>query len=152
MPRKIRYWQDPERWRAETAAWCRAQPPEYRVWAGMVSRCHDKGNKDYPRYGGRGVVVCWQWRESFEVFLRDMGSRPTRRHTLERLENEGNYCKTNCAWRTRKSQSRNTSTNRILRLRGRSQCVSAWADELAINRSTIYTRLSRGWSVGRALS
>lgn len=152
MPRKARYWKEPDKWRAETKAWSVRQPPAYQVWANMIARCHNPRNKDYRRYGGRGIIVCRRWRESFATFLLDMGSRPSHRHTLDRRNNDGDYNAANCRWRVRKVQSRNMSTNRILKLRGRSQCVSAWAEERGINRATIYTRLSRGWSDARALS
>ena len=152
MPTKDRYWQDPERWRTETTRWRGAQPSEYAVWANMIQRCHNENSKDFYRYGGRGIVVCLRWRESFAAFLTDMGPRPTARHTIERRNNNFNYCKSNCEWALPKQQSRNTRTNHVVVLCGRSQCVSAWAEELGINRSTIYTRLKRGWSPERALS
>lgn len=80
--------------------------PEYGVWAGMLRRCIDKNNTSYPDYGGRGISVCESW-STFENFIADMGRRPTPKHTIERVNNDGNYEPTNCKWVTRADQAKN---------------------------------------------
>lgn len=82
--------------------------PTYRVWAGMMSRCRDRGNTSYERYGGRGIAVCarWQGRDGFRNFLADMGSRPPGK-TLDRIDNDGNYEPGNCRWSTPAEQRAN---------------------------------------------
>lgn len=80
--------------------------PTYRVWAGMISRCHSENNKDYPKYGARGVQVCDRWRSSFEAFFADMGERPTGL-SIDRIDNDKGYAPGNCRWATAQEQTQN---------------------------------------------
>lgn len=82
--------------------------PEYIAWTSMRSRCNCKTNAGYHRYGGRGISVCERW-ESSQNFLDDMGPRPTSEHSLDRINNEGNYEPSNCRWATRLQQANNQS-------------------------------------------
>ncbi len=88
----------------------------YRVWAGMINRCHNSNQPHYERYGGRGIFVCDEWRNSFEAFFNDMGERPTgptgKPYTIERIDNDGPYCKENCKWIPHTMQSRNQRKRR----------------------------------------
>jgi hypothetical protein len=82
-----------------------ARTPTYISWSSMKQRCENPKAPDYPRYGGRGITFCDQWR-SYEVFRSDMGLRPEGL-TLDRIENNGNYGPTNCQWATPKQQAKN---------------------------------------------
>lgn len=73
----------------------------------MKKRCHNPANKDYVRYGGRGIVVCRRWREDYAAFAADVGPRPSKRHTLDRIDNDGNYEPGNVRWATPEQQWRN---------------------------------------------
>ena len=82
---------------------------EYATWICMKDRCKNKNNKQYKDYGGRGIDVCEEWKNSFTNFLKDMGTRP-KSMTLERVNNNGNYEKDNCKWASRSAQSANQRT------------------------------------------
>ena len=126
---------------------------EYNIWYGMISRCNDPRDKSYCNYGGRGIVVCNQWRESFSVFLADMGPRPTSKHQLDRYpNNDGNYEPGNCRWATQTEQARNRRNNHRITHNGISLTLVEWADRISIRATTIRQRLKYGWSVERALS
>lgn len=122
----------------------------YTIWRGMKKRCLNPKDNQYKNYGGRGISVSVDWM-SFESFVRDMGYVPKGK-SIDRIDNNGNYCKENCRWATRKEQGRNTRTNRILEFDGKSMCIADWGDALGLKHNLIAKRLSHGWSVERALS
>lgn len=80
---------------------------EYRIYHDMNRRCYDVNRDDYRHYGGRGIYVCERWRVDFVNFLNDMGRRPSKLHTLERVNNDSPYDPSNCVWATRKEQALN---------------------------------------------
>jgi len=127
----------------------------YQVWAGMKQRCNDKNMIQYKDYGGRGIKICkrWQGNNGFINFLKDMGLPPTPKHQLDRIDNNRGYNKNNCRWATRKEQSRNRRSNRIICFHGKKQCLSAWAEEYNIKPSTLSARINLyKWSIKKALS
>lgn len=81
--------------------------PLYKTWAGMIERCYNPNCPAFPNYGGRGITVCDRWRRDFSAFLQDVGDRPSRQHSIDRIDNDGNYEPTNVRWATRKEQRAN---------------------------------------------
>lgn len=123
--------------------------PLYGIWRGMKFRCENPNAEQFPNYGGRGIRVLWN---SYEDFSSDMA--PTYRHglSIERVDNNGPYCKDNCRWATPKEQQRNTRRNRTIEFNGQKLPISEWEDRLGFNKNTLWARLNRGWSVERTLS
>lgn len=129
-----------------------SRAPEFWVWVAMRERCHNPKHESYHRYGGRGISVCERWRCSFEDFYADIGSRPSQLHSIERIDNDGDYEPGNCRWAVQSEQTRNTSRNKMITLAGRTQCLTDWARERGINVNTLNKRLRSGWTVEEALS
>lgn len=88
----------------------------YQAWSSMKQRCYNPADKRYPRYGGRGITVCDAWRASFEQFYKDVGDRPSSRHSLERIRNHEGYSPANCKWATKSEQALNQRSRlRVMR-------------------------------------
>jgi len=123
---------------------------EYNTWHGMLQRCNNKNYRFYKDYGGRGITVCEEWMK-FENFYADMGDRPEGM-SLDRIDNDGPYCKENCRWSTIDQQNNNrTNYCRFLMYRGEVRTASQWARAMGICLGTFWNRLKRGWSIEDAL-
>lgn len=119
---------------------------EYKSYLHMIDRCYNSNNKDYHNYGGRGIVVCDRWLMGFIYFIEDMGNRPSKDYTLDRINNNDNYSPTNCRWATRKTQMQNVRYNINITIDGVTKCIAEWARIVGINSSVISRRLKRGWN------
>lgn len=125
----------------------------YGVWCTMRERCKNPHNKSYPRYGGRGIVVCELWDKdyaSFRAWSMQNGYREGL--SIDRIDNSGNYEPSNCRWADRATQNRNYSRNRLITYKGRTQCLADWADEIGIKRATLAFRLKQGKPLDEAFS
>lgn len=131
-----------------------SKTPEYRHWVNMLSRCNNPKTPWFNRYGGRGISVCDRWKADFANFYEDMGQRPTPKHSLDRIDTDGNYEPGNCRWATISEQARNTSANHMVEVSpGEGPITLAEAAERApVPYSTVLYRLIRGWSVQDAVS
>lgn len=126
--------------------------PLWNSWRNMISRTTNTKDKNYSYYGGRGISVCAEWRESFEAFVRDMGPSHEAGLTLDRINVDGNYEPENCRWATPLEQGRNKRNNRLLTFNGRTMPLSEWAENVGIDHTVIRSRLRIGWPVERALT
>lgn len=126
--------------------------PEYVVWCKMKERCDNPRATRYDLYGGRGIKVCERWASSFPNFLADMGPRPSRHHSIDRIDVNGGYYPENCRWATRVEQARNTRSNRLIEFRGETKTLTEWAELIGLGVSTLSLRLSAGWSIEDALT
>jgi hypothetical protein len=124
---------------------------EYSSWQAMHTRCTNPNDKNYKHYGGRGIIVCERWN-SFECFLSDLGPKPSVKHEIDRIDNDGHYEPGNCRWTTRVEQQNNKRTNRRVAAFGRIRTLARWARECGIKYTIARRRLERGWSAERALT
>ena len=116
---------------------------EYKVWSGMKQRCYNNQSESYPYYGGRGINICDKWLNSFENFIKDMGKRPGKNYSIERIDNNGNYEPGNCRWATIKEQGNNKRNNINIEYKGKIKTIGEWADEFGFNRDTLLQRFKK---------
>jgi hypothetical protein len=127
----------------------------YSSYCAMKDRCLNPNAPHYHRYGGRGIRICDRWLgdDGFDAFVDDMGERPSRKHTLERIWNDGPYNATNCKWATRKEQAQNRSTARTHSWNGQEYTLAELSKATGISKDRLRHRICRaGWSVERAVS
>lgn len=124
---------------------------EYGIWGSMRDRCNNPQNPSYEQYGGRGIKVCERW-DDFNLFLADMGKKPSPIHSIDRINNNGNYEPDNCKWSTPKEQSYNRRTTCLLTVLGNTLPITAWAERINLAPSTLKARLYRGWLPEDAVS
>jgi hypothetical protein len=124
----------------------------HNAWCAIKTRCNNTKNPNYQRYGGRGIKVCKEWAESFEKFAADVGEPPSRKHSIERIDNQGNYEPGNCRWATKTEQARNRRTSHFIVINGEKHCLSEWLEIKGLNKSTFEGRIRRGWTEQDAIS
>jgi hypothetical protein len=124
---------------------------EHRIWTGIKQRCYNRNNKDYSKYGGRGIRMCKRWYYSFKAFYDDMGPRPTNA-SIDRIDNDKGYNKGNCRWATKEEQANNMSINNNHVMNGESKSIAQWCRIYNVHRTTISNRLKYGWNIKDALT
>lgn len=116
---------------------------EYKAWHAAYRRCYTIKDRGYPNYGGRGIEMCEEWRNSVQQFVCDMGPCPTG-YTLERIDVNGNYTKDNCTWIPRSKQSSNRTNTIKINHNGETRSLKEWARFLGIPYMTVLNRHRRG--------
>ena len=124
----------------------------YRAWARIIQRCENNRLADWANYGGRGVIVCPEWKRSYEIF-RDWALVNGWRKGLQidRIDVNGNYEPSNCRWTDAKQQARNRRNNRLLTVHGETHCVARWAELQGMSAGVLENRLLRGWTDEQAV-
>lgn len=135
----------------------RSGDPIHKVWGAVIQRCTNPKSTSYNRYGERGVTICDAWRD-FAVFLADMGDRPSDNHSIDRIDNDGNYScgkcgdciqngwSLNCRWATPEEQANNKRSNLVVTVDGKSMTAAQWEKVTGVSQKKIRQRIFRGWS------
>lgn len=123
----------------------------YNNWNGMIQRCHNPNDMHYKDYGARGIVVCDRWKNSFEDFFSDMGEKPSKYHTLERKDVNGNYEPNNCIWATPKTQANNRRNNVKYFYKGEQLGARELAEKYNLNPNFLIYRLKNNWPIDLAI-
>lgn len=125
----------------------------YNIWYGMISRCHNKNNSSYPRYGGRGIKVCTEWKKDFWKFYDwAMANNYGDEYTIDRIDNDKGYYPENCRWATKKQQANNTRGCRYITIENVTHTMKEWSEISGIRYDTLRRQLdTRPWVVKEKL-
>lgn len=125
---------------------------EYTAWESMITRCHNTKNKSYADHGGKGISVCDEWRESFQYFINHIGKAPSPNHSVDRINNNGDYEPGNVRWATRIEQANNKSNNRYITYNGKTLTLAQWESELNLRSGLLSQRIRQGFTEEMALT
>lgn len=117
--------------------------PEYIAWLSMRQRCSDPRHVQFHNYGGRGISVCARWADSFQAFLADMGAKPSRAHSIDRIDVDGPYSPTNCRWANAKQQQNNRRDNVLIDVGGLKLTRAEWSERIGISIHAVRNRADR---------
>lgn len=126
--------------------------PEYNAWIHMIHRCTNKNDKAFKHYGALGISVCDRWMNSFDNFVDDMGMRPSKDHSLDRIDVNGNYCKENCRWADKLTQANNKRKSKKIEVFGLLMTAREIANETGIPIKTIKSRIDKNMSPEKIIS
>jgi len=129
-----------------------SQTPIYHAWASILQRCYNPKHPHFRLWGGRGITVCPEWRESFDAFYQDMGPRPSSLHSIDRIDNDGNYEKTNCRWTTKDVNTTNRRGCSFLDFRGEQVTFKEARRRTGLSKAGLRYRLKTGWTLERLLT
>jgi hypothetical protein len=119
----------------------------FKTWNNMIQRCKDKKNKNY---SGRKIKVCKRWYNIYK-FIKDMGLPPSQKHSIDRINNNGNYTPSNCRWATKIEQCNNTRRNQFITFNNNTKTIAEWSKITGLSFNAIKYRIGAGWDVKKAL-
>ena len=125
--------------------------PEHLVWGGIKRRCLMPNERHYADYGGRGIRMDATWQADFTAFLRDVGPRPSPKHSIERCDVNGHYEPGNVRWATTREQARNKRNNRHITMDGQTMILVEWCEKYGIDPKNVVARERIGWDIVRAI-
>lgn len=128
-----------------------SRTPEHDAWIALKDRCHNPNNKFFKNYGGRGITVDPIWNVSFQAFFDHVGKRPTKSHTIDRIDNTRGYEPGNVKWSTRKEQANNRRNSILITINGETLCLKDWCRKRNVPYSTVRQRVASGKSYEEAL-
>lgn len=141
-----------EKLRAQHRTHGQSKTREYKIWKGMKKRCYNEAEKAFPSYGGRGICVCDRWLDSFPNFIDDMGRAPSNIHSIDRIDNNGNYEPGNCRWATPTVQACNTRKSARVQVAGALVSMPQAAHDAGMDPRLVRSRMQKhGWSADDAL-
>ena len=125
----------------------------YRIWKQMRHRCYKTYDSGYAKYGSRGITVCDEWKNDFLAFYEwAMANGYSENLSIDRIDNNGNYCSENCRWVDLDIQANNKRNNHFLTYKGKTQTIAEWSREIGLDYGTLWKRVKDGWSAERALT
>lgn len=119
---------------------------EYKAWAKMKERCYNPNTERYLIYGGRGITVCDEWKNSFEKFYEDMGDKPSPQHSIDRINVDGNYEKDNCRWATEKEQALNKRNTLYVEYKNENKPLSELCKNYDLNYKSVWKQHEKGFT------
>lgn len=125
--------------------------PEYRAWTKIIRRCTKPNTKEFKDYGNRGITVCKSWENNFTTFFKHVGKRPSKKHSIDRINNNGNYETGNVRWALPKVQANNSRRNHKITLNNWTLNLGQWATFVGISKFTISGRIRRNWPPAKAI-
>lgn len=131
----------------------RKKTPEYTCWQNIKTRCFNPSTNSFKNYGERGITICDEWRDNFDQFFEDMGTRPSPKHSVERKDNSLPYSKENCVWALPVTQVRNRRITRKFSMNGVELPIGEWCEKYNANYNVVYNRVAAlGWDLEEALT
>ena len=129
-----------------------SRTPTYKSWIKMKERCLNEKHVHYGSYGAIGIGIYERWATSFEAFFADLGERPSKKHSLDRINNNLGYQPGNCKWSTKREQSNNRKNSVYIEFSGVRKPISEWARDLGVPHHRIHNRIKYGWPLEVVLS